>query len=191
MSSHRSFIAKCEVIQLSSSEGLSSKGNVLVLFLFSDQLEVCKKRSKALTLKSPNTVAANGLYHKTSIKPYKHVKLMPLNTIKRVIDIKETEDCQKVFSLVFRNNEELKERLFSFAMAEEDADKASFLKTLARQMANNACTADAVSYIMGICHYFSVYRTDRAVKKGGFIVHIAVPCRSLHCKVKTKLVVLF
>lgn len=146
MSSHRSFIAKSEVIQLSSSEGLSSKGSLLVLFLFSDQLEVCKKRSKALNLKSPNTVGTNGLYHKTSVKPYKHVKLMPLNAIKRVIDIKETEDCQKVFSIVFRNNEELKERLFSFVMADEDADKAAFLKTLVRQMANNACTADAVSF---------------------------------------------
>lgn len=144
VSSHRNFIARTEVIQLSSSEGLSSKGNALVLFLFSDQLEVCKKRSKAITLKSPNTVGVNGLHQKTTVKPYKHVKLMPLNTIKRVIDIKETEDCQKVFSLVFRNNEELKERLCSFAMA-EDADKTGFLKTLVRQMANNACTADAVS----------------------------------------------
>lgn len=132
------------MIQLSSSEGLSSKGNALVLFLFSDQLEVCKKRSKAITLKSPNTVGVNGLHQKATVKPYKHVKLMPLNTIKRVIDIKETEDCQKVFSLVFRNNEELKERLCSFAMA-DDADKIGFLKTLVRQMANNACTADAVS----------------------------------------------
>lgn len=119
-----------------------------MLFLFSDQLEVCKKRSKALTLKSPNTVGVNGLYHKTNIKPYKHVKLMPLNTIKRVIDIKETEECQNVFGLVFRNNEEIKERFFSFAMAEDDADKISFLRTLARQMANNACKADSVSFVI-------------------------------------------
>lgn len=72
---------------------------------------------------------------------------MPLNAIKRVIDIKETEDCQKVFSLVFRNTEEMKEKLFSFAMA-DDADKTGFLKTLVRQMANNACTADAVSCVL-------------------------------------------
>lgn len=144
VSSHRSFVAKSEVVQLSSSEGLSSKGNPLVLFLFSDQLEVCKKRSKAFnTMKSPNTV--NGLHQKSTTKPYKHVKLMSLSTIKRVIDIKETDDCQKVFSLVFRNNDELKERLFSFAMTEEDADKGVFLKTLCKQMATNACTADSVS----------------------------------------------
>lgn len=107
---------------------------------------MCKKRSKAFnTLKSPNTV--NGLHQKSTTKPYKHVKLISLSTIKRVIDIKETEDCQKVFSLVFRPNDELKERLFSFAMTEEDADKTLFLKTLCRQMANNACTADAVNIL--------------------------------------------
>ncbi|KAF2888459.1 hypothetical protein ILUMI_17714 [Ignelater luminosus] len=72
---------------------------------------------------------------------------MPLSSIKRVIDIKETEDCQKVFSLVFRNNDEIKERLFSFAMTEEDADKATFLRTLCKQMATNACTADADKFL--------------------------------------------
>ncbi|KAJ8956916.1 hypothetical protein NQ318_014335 [Aromia moschata] len=145
VSSHRSFIAKSEVIQLSSSEGLSSKGNNLVLFLFSDQLEVCKKKSKSFNMKSPS--GGGSLQSKPLTKPYKHVKLMALNTIKRVIDIKETEDCQKVFSLVCRNNDEIKERLYSFAMADEDADKTAFLKTLTRQMANNACTADADKFM--------------------------------------------
>lgn len=120
-----------------------------MLFLFSDQLEVCKRRSKAITLKSPNTTGVNGLHQKaSSVKQYKHVKLMPLNTIKRVIDIKETDECQRVFSLVLRYNEELKERLYTFAMADDAADKTAFLKTLARQMANNACKADPVKDII-------------------------------------------
>lgn len=70
---------------------------------------------------------------------------MSLSTIKRVIDIKETEECQRVFSLVFRNNDELKERLCSFVMTDEEIDKTTFLKTLCKQMATNACTADAVN----------------------------------------------
>lgn len=72
---------------------------------------------------------------------------MSLSTIKRVIDIKETEDCQKVFSLVHRNNDEVKEGLFSFAMTDDDADKCGFLKTLCKQMATNACTADADKFL--------------------------------------------
>lgn len=71
---------------------------------------------------------------------------MPLSTIKKVIDIKETEDCQKVFTFIFKSNEDSKEKSFSFAMTEEDVNKQAFLKTLCRQMANNACTADAVCY---------------------------------------------
>lgn len=139
-------------MQISSSEGLSSKGNPLILFLFSDQLEVCKKRSKAFnSLKSPNL---NGLHQKSAYKPYKHVRLMPLSTIKKVIDIKETEDCQKVFTLIFKSTEDSKERSFSFAITDEDVNKPNFLKTLCRQMANNACTADAVSLLKCLYKYF-------------------------------------
>ncbi|XP_044752577.1 protein ECT2 isoform X2 [Coccinella septempunctata] len=146
VSSHRIFIAKSEVIQLNSPDVLSSKGNNLVLFLFSDQLEVCKKKSKAFnSLKSPTGVSTS--QGKTNCKPYKHIRMMALNTIKKVIDIKETEDCQKVFSLVCRHNDEVKERLYCFAMADEDADKADFLKTLTKQMATNSCTADADKFM--------------------------------------------
>lgn len=91
-------------------------------------------------------MGVNGLHQKT-VKPYKHVKLMPLNTIKRVINIIETEDCQRVFSIVFRNNEDLKDHLYSFIMTEEEVDKMMFLKTLTRQMANNTCTPDPVSCV--------------------------------------------
>lgn len=39
------------------SDGLSGRGDHLVLYLFSDILEVCKKRSKAFnSLKSPNAI---------------------------------------------------------------------------------------------------------------------------------------
>lgn len=90
VSSHRSFIGKCDVMEL--SEGLSGRGDHLVLFLFTDTLEICKKRSKAFnSLKSPNT--ANGL-HTTKLsqgKPYKHIKMLSLSTIKKVVDIRETD----------------------------------------------------------------------------------------------------
>lgn len=144
VSSHRSFITRCEVTEL--SDGLSGRGNPLVLFLFTDQLEVCKKRSKAFnTLKSPNTM--NGFHSKASSKPYKHICMLALNTIKRVIDIRETEDCQKVFALVTRDHQELKEKLFSFTMTEDDVDKSTFLKTLCRHIANTAYSADAEKFL--------------------------------------------
>ncbi|KAJ3633884.1 hypothetical protein MTP99_010803 [Tenebrio molitor] len=141
--SHRKFIAKAEVIQVSTTEGLSSKGNSLILFLFSDLVEVCKKKSKAFN----NPKSPSGVSSLQRPKLYKHVKLLPLNTIKKVIDIKETEQCQKVFCFVCRTNDEVKERVYSFAMPDEDADKTAFLKTLTKQMANNACTPDADKFL--------------------------------------------
>lgn len=90
VSSHRSFIGKCEVMEL--GEGLSGRGDHLVLFLFTDTLEICKKRSKAFnSLKSPKE--ANGL-HPSKLsqgKPYKHIRMLSLSTIKKVVDIRETD----------------------------------------------------------------------------------------------------
>ena len=43
-----------------------------------------------------------------------------------------------------RNNQELKEKLYSFTITDEDLNKSDYLKTLCRQMANTVCKADAV-----------------------------------------------
>ncbi|CAL7948622.1 unnamed protein product [Xylocopa violacea] len=149
VSSHRSFIGKCDVMEL--SEGLSGRGDHLVLFLFTDTLEICKKRSKAFnSLKSPNTT--NGL-HTTKLsqgKPYKHIKMLSLSTIKKVVDIRETDECQKVFALMVRSNQELKEKLYSFTITDEEVNKTNYLRTLCRQMANTVCKADADTFLISL-----------------------------------------
>ncbi|XP_049822785.1 protein ECT2 isoform X2 [Aethina tumida] len=159
VSSHRNFVAKTEVIVVSTSDGLASKGSNLVLFLFSDRLEVCKKKSKAFnSLKSPSTV--NNLPTK-ALSKYKHIKLLSLNAIKRVLDMRESDHCENVFGLVCRHNDEVKEQLYSFRVVVNDdsdreagktddlnyLDKPDFVRTLTRQMANNACTADADQFL--------------------------------------------
>ncbi|KAJ9589806.1 hypothetical protein L9F63_027933, partial [Diploptera punctata] len=146
VSSHRSFIMRCDVIEL--SDEMSGRGDNLVFFLFSDTLEVCKKRSKAFnSLKSPNTTST--LHSaKLSGKPFKHIRLIHLSNIKRVVDIRETDDCHNVFALMCR--QEVKEKLYSFTLADEETDKLNFLKTLCRQMANTACTTDADYFLASL-----------------------------------------
>nr|XP_018899636.1 PREDICTED: protein ECT2-like isoform X2 [Bemisia tabaci] len=145
VSSHRSFISRCDVVELSDS--LSGRGDSLAFFLFSDIVEVCKKRSKAFnTLKSPKEAGVK----MNSGKMFKHVKLMHLSTLKRVIDINETDDCRKVFALMCRNNQELKEKLYSFAITDDSVDKMTFLRTLCRQMANTVCRADAENFLASL-----------------------------------------
>ncbi|XP_075236856.1 epithelial cell transforming 2 pebble [Lycorma delicatula] len=148
VSSHRSFIARCDLTELSDS--LSGRGDPLAFFLFSDILEVCKKRSKAFanSLKSPN--APSGTTKLNNCKPFKHVRLMPLSTVKRVIDIKETDECHKVFALMCRSNQELKEKLYSFMITDEETNKMVFLKSLCRQMANTVCRADAENFLASL-----------------------------------------
>ncbi|CAG2055507.1 unnamed protein product, partial [Timema podura] len=141
VSAQRNFVSRVDVMEL--SEGLSGRGDTLVLFLFSDTLEVCKRRNNKghNSMKSPNT---SSLTRQASGKPYKHIRLMPLTNIKKVIDIKETNDCHNVFALMCRSPEEFKERLFSFTIMDDETDKGVFLKTLCRQMANAICRPDAL-----------------------------------------------
>ncbi|KAH0949346.1 hypothetical protein HN011_009987 [Eciton burchellii] len=134
VSSHRTFVNRCDVIEI--TETLSGRGDHLVLFLFTDTIEICKKRSKSFTsLKSPNAMNGLQLSKLSQGKPYKHIKLLPLSIIRKVVDIRETEECQKVFALVIRSSHELKEKLFSFMIADEEVNKLDYLHTLCKQMA--------------------------------------------------------
>ncbi|XP_014232915.1 protein ECT2 isoform X1 [Trichogramma pretiosum] len=149
VSSHRSFIGKCDVTEV--HEELSRRGDHLVLFLFTDTLEICKKRSKGIEkMKSPNSTVHSG-FHTVKVdkgKPYKHIRMLPLSAIKRVVDIRETDDCRKVFALMVRNNQELKDKFYTFALLDEEVDKTKYLKSLCRQMANTICKADSDSFLI-------------------------------------------
>ncbi|XP_073843940.1 epithelial cell transforming 2 pebble isoform X2 [Musca autumnalis] len=124
VSSNRNFISRCEVSELTDS--LSGRGDHLVLYLFSDSIEVCKKRSRGFnSAKSPSTA-----------KSYKHIKLMSLNAIRFVIDI---TDSPRAFALLCRQD---KDKLHSFTITDEEIDKVMYLKTLCKQMAENACRTD-------------------------------------------------
>ncbi|XP_055911417.1 protein ECT2 isoform X3 [Eupeodes corollae] len=124
VSSNRSFISKCEVTEL--SDNLSGRGDSLMLYLFSDTIEVCKKRSRGFnSAKSPSTT-----------KCFKHIKLMSLNAIRFVIDI---TDSPRAFAILCRQD---KDKLHSFTIADEEIDKVVYLKTLCKQMAENACRTD-------------------------------------------------
>lgn len=158
ISSHRSFISKCEVTEL--SDNLSGRGDSLMLFLFTDTLEICKKRSRVFSnSKSPSNnpsttiVTINGIKTNSSnVKPYKHIKLIPLSSIMCVADI---TDSPRAFALQYNRSSvapcELKNKLFSFSICDEEIDKIIYLKNFCKQMAENACKADSVSFVVLHC----------------------------------------
>lgn len=151
VASHRKFVSKCEVTELSNS--LSGRDDPLMLFLFTDYMEVCKiKKSRFNNVKSPitNSTATlshgNGHGHGTlgrggaphpHQKSYKHVKLLSLKTITAVCDI---QDGPRAFALCAAQ----KDKVYAFNINDE-VDKCVYLKGLCKQLAEKACTTDAVS----------------------------------------------
>uniref|UniRef100_A0A8C3JU19 Epithelial cell transforming 2 n=1 Tax=Calidris pygmaea TaxID=425635 RepID=A0A8C3JU19_9CHAR len=139
LSSHRSLVQRLETVAL--GDDLCDRGEQVTLFLFNDCLEIARKRHKVIgAFKSPHG-------HTRPPASLKHVVLMPLSQIKKVLDIRETEDCRKAFALVVRPPTELNNKLLSFQMTTEEPPKEDWLKTLCRHVANTICKADAENLI--------------------------------------------
>ncbi|XP_013390082.1 protein ECT2-like [Lingula anatina] len=140
LSSHRSYITKVDVIDLSTE--LRGKGDALTLYLFSDSLEICRRR-RAGNFKSPAP-------SKTPQKPYKHIEMLPLASVKRVADITDGEDCKNVFSLICRSSLDAREKLYSFSLCTDGVSKEEFLQTLCKGIASTTCKTDWESLLVSL-----------------------------------------
>ncbi|XP_077987561.1 protein ECT2-like [Glandiceps talaboti] len=155
LSSHRSFVMRCDTIEIGNKEtgkgdNFSEQGGCVTLFLFNDSLEVCKRRGKlAHTYKSPAAAATA----KPPQKGHKHLELLQLSHIRRVLDINETEDCHNAFGLLVKPplaGLEETDRLYMFMIAGEEHNKIQWLRTLCKYMANTTCKADAENFLTKI-----------------------------------------
>ncbi|KAF3835672.1 hypothetical protein F7725_028230 [Dissostichus mawsoni] len=139
LSSHRSLVYRVETIALGDQP--CDRGEHVTLFLFNDCLEIARKRNKVInTFKSP-------LGQTRPPPPLKHIALMPLSQIRRVLDLQDTEECANAFALVVRPPTEQENLLFSFQLAGEETVKVAWLRTLCRHVANTICKTDAEDLI--------------------------------------------
>ncbi|XP_076723431.2 protein ECT2 isoform X12 [Callospermophilus lateralis] len=139
LSSHRSLVQRVETISL--GEHPCDRGEQVTLFLFNDCLEIARKRHKVIgTFRSPPG-------HARPPASLKHIHLMPLSQIKKVLDIRETEDCHNAFALLVRPPTEQANVLLSFQMTSDELPKENWLKMLCRHVANTICKADAENLI--------------------------------------------
>uniref|UniRef100_A0A8C6QA59 ECT2 PH domain-containing protein n=1 Tax=Nannospalax galili TaxID=1026970 RepID=A0A8C6QA59_NANGA len=100
---------------------------------------------------------------------------MPLSQFKKILDIRETEDCWNAFALLVRPLTEQANILLSFQMTSVELPKENLLKMLCRHVANTIYKADAENLIYTADpESFEVNRTDmdstlsrasRAIKK--------------------------
>ncbi|XP_061540617.1 protein ECT2 isoform X2 [Phycodurus eques] len=106
-----------------------------------DGCPIARKRHKVInTFKSP-------LGQTRPPPPLKHITLMPLSQIRRVLDLQDTEECVNAFALVVRPPTEQENMLFSFQLAGEETEKCDWLRTLCRHVANTICRTDAAEII--------------------------------------------
>ncbi|XP_075935455.1 protein ECT2 [Anarhichas minor] len=139
LSSHRTLVHRVETIALGDQP--CDRGEHVTLFLFNDCLEIARKRHKVInTFKSP-------LGQTRPPPPLKHIALMPLSQIRRVLDLQDTEECVNAFALVVHPPTEQENLLFSFQLAGEETVKSAWLRTLCRHVANTICKADAEDLI--------------------------------------------
>lgn len=180
INSHRSFVVKCDAFELSNA--LGHRGDCITLFLFTDVVEICKKRSKYVNvLRSPNTSKLSLSTYKTQPKnmdkTYKHLKLLSMTSIKKVYDIiADTEDTMKqIFALKCRESDERCETTYSFSVIDENIDKDNFLQELDKVASAVYCTgighvitqiniSMASSYHIDVCESSTNSTLGRAIK---------------------------
>ncbi|XP_038133903.1 protein ECT2 isoform X7 [Cyprinodon tularosa] len=136
LSSHRTLVLRVETIALGDEP--CDRGENVTLFLFNDCLEIARKRHKVM--KGP-------LGQTRPPPPLKHIALMPLSQIRRVLDLQDTEECVNAFALVVRPPTEQENLLFSFQLAGEATVKSDWLRLLCRHVANTICRADSEDLI--------------------------------------------
>lgn len=107
------------MVELGGYDELCGKGSPLTLFLFSDVLEISKRRQRAgrmrgpggLGLRSPSTLSLrdsalmNTPGTPGTFRSLKHVDLMRLSAIRRVVDIIDGNEHRDCFTIVYRTNQ--------------------------------------------------------------------------------------
>lgn len=150
LSGHRFFVASLDVVEIGESGLSRNRGDTVTLFLFSDVLEVCKRRTKAALARSP---ASATLGRRGLTKPYKHLCLLQLYNVKRVVELlpAEENDVKDAFGLVLRLPTSIQESLCTF-VAEQPTAWRDFLQKLCSFMGKVYNVPDHVSGIFSFSH---------------------------------------
>ncbi|KAK7499196.1 hypothetical protein BaRGS_00009456 [Batillaria attramentaria] len=139
LSSHRTFLTRIDVVELSDT--LVRRGEPLSIFVFSDSMEICKRRNKVLASSKSLTP------HKTPQKAFKHLEVIPMTSVKRVLDFQETDDCMCAFAVIYRDKGQANEKLLSFMLDSVDVRKGDMLTSLCKTIANAVCRTDFESFL--------------------------------------------
>nr|XP_039252032.1 protein ECT2-like [Styela clava] len=164
VSSHRQFVTRSELISV--DDNLTSKGDHVCLFLFTDCVEIAKRKHGAKTQSFKSPKVHTGI--QSTARSLKHIRLLSLSHIKKVVNIKNSDDCQSAFSLFCRTPTDTQDWLYTFkvvtcsstcggqvdekdqepnATLTGDEGKNRLLQLISRHRANTVCKTSDDNFI--------------------------------------------
>lgn len=151
IASHRSLIVECEGVEV-SEHGFSKQGNYLAFFVFTDVIAVCKKRAKVVAMMKgrPGSAAIpQRVLKAVGGKPYKFLQILPLSTIKKIVDVSNSDSVTNAMGLVFRGKTEIRESCSYFRLADggDALDKAQLIERWSCALASHNCVADPSKFV--------------------------------------------
>eukprot|EP00794_Sanderia_malayensis_P011021 gene11021-12185_t len=144
LSSHRRLVTKTNMTEL--SDVLNCKGDPLTVFLFTDSLEVTKRKGMKSVKSSANVPLKSPGPTKTPQRNYKHVEFILLSHIKSIVDIKDKDDAKNMFGLIYVSQMDGRQSMLIFRLTGE-AEKKDWFDKLMRVIAESNCVADPENLI--------------------------------------------
>ncbi|XP_077556616.1 protein ECT2-like isoform X3 [Haemaphysalis longicornis] len=150
LSGKRHFVSHLEAVKIGVEGGsLSCKSVPVTLFLFSDVLEVCRRRTNKATPSSSGTSTPSTVAHASLPKAYKHLHMVQLCDIRRVsqLDPQGDSDIESAFGLALRPPTELQESRYTFVAEQPAAVCGDFLRVLCQHTAKVHGVPDHAAFL--------------------------------------------
>ncbi|XP_034231179.1 protein ECT2-like isoform X2 [Thrips palmi] len=147
IASHRSLVVECEGVEV-TEHGFGKQGNTLAFFIFTDVILVCKKKSKVVAMMKGQTGSSvpQRVLKVVRGKPYKFLQMLPLSTVRKVVDVANSETVSNTMGVVFRGKTEMRESCSYFRLP-DSTDKAHLLERWTGALAAHNCVADPAKFL--------------------------------------------
>ncbi|KAK3907259.1 Protein ECT2 [Frankliniella fusca] len=153
IASHRSLVVECEGVEV-SEHGFGKQGHVIAFFVFTDVILVCKKKSKVVSMlkggHTPGTLLPRRILKAVDGKPYKFLQMLPLSTVRKLVDVADGAGVCNAMGVVFRGKAQVRESCSYFRLQEAGAgvlDKAQVLERWSVALASHNCVADPARFV--------------------------------------------
>lgn len=153
IASHRSLILECEGVEVSEG-GFGKQGSVVAFFVFTDVILVCKKKSKVVMMlkgaHTPGGALPRRVLKAVDGKPYKFLQMLPLSTVRKIVDVADGAGVSNALGVVFRGKAQVRESCSYFRLPDAGAGvlaKALVLERWSVALATHNCVADPAKFV--------------------------------------------